>query len=77
MELHCPAAPCTAESDVLVCRCLRVSRAVLTDAIDTLGLASLKEVRCHTGAGAGCMCCHGRIKQLLREAATRQAEPVD
>jgi len=42
-----------------------VTEEVVTDAIVSLGLRTIKEVRSATGAGDGCTCCHSQIRELL------------
>lgn len=51
--------------DRVVCRCLRVTEQVVIDAIVTLGLRTVKEVRTATEAGDGCTCCHREISVYL------------
>jgi NAD(P)H-nitrite reductase large subunit len=51
--------------DRIVCRCLKVTEAVVIDAIVTLGLRTVKEVRKATEAGDGCTCCHKEIAAYL------------
>lgn len=64
----CPdpcAGPCAGCPDRMVCHCLKVTEELITGAIQTLGLRSVKDVRMATGAGEGCTCCHGQIRELL------------
>jgi bacterioferritin-associated ferredoxin len=44
---------------------LQVTEAAVIDAITTLELRTLREVRRHTGAGEGCTCCHEQIRRFL------------
>ena len=48
----CPG-PCSGCPDRIVCRCLKVTEAVVVEAITTLGLRTVTEVRQVTGAGDG------------------------
>jgi bacterioferritin-associated ferredoxin len=57
--LGCPAK--------VVCRCLQVTEKAIVDAITSFDLRTVKDVRGHTGAGDGCTCCHGRIRQYLEQ----------
>jgi NAD(P)H-nitrite reductase large subunit len=57
----------------LVCRCLRVTEAELVTALTTLGLRTVKEVRRHTGAGAGCNACHRLLHRYLEQHAAQPA----
>jgi NAD(P)H-nitrite reductase large subunit len=70
MDSFCPrdCGPCT-DAERLVCRCLRVAEETVTQAITTLGLRTVREVRQHTGAGDGCTACHGRLTGLLEARA--------
>lgn len=64
----CPdpcAGPCAGCPDRVVCRCLKVTEEAIADAIISLGLRSVHDVRSATGAGDGCTCCHGQIRELL------------
>lgn len=64
----CPdpcAGPCAGCPDRVVCRCLKVTEEAITDAIVSLGLRTVKDVRSATGAGDGCTCCHGHIREIL------------
>ena len=74
MPLHpldqrdCPdpcAGPCAGCPDRIVCRCLKVTEAVVVEAITTLGLRTVRDVRNATGAGDGCTCCHRQIREYL------------
>ncbi len=60
----CPG-PCAGCPDRIVCRCLKVTEGVIVEAITTLGLRSVTEVRQATGAGTGCNCCHRQIREYL------------
>src|SRR5581483_5469442 len=61
----CTPADCDACPDRIVCHCLQVSEAEIVQVITTLELRTVKDVRRHTGAGDGCMCCHARIRAYL------------
>lgn len=68
----CPdpcAGPCGGCEDRIVCRCLKVTEGRIVDAITTLGLRTVKDVRGATEAGSGCTCCHAQIRALLAEHA--------
>ena len=51
--------------DRVVCQCLKVTEHAVIDAIVTLGLRTVKEVRRATEAGTGCNCCHQEIAAYL------------
>lgn len=69
---HSAPSTCDACPARLVCRCLRVTEDAVVQAIDLLGLQTVQEVRCHTGAGDGCTACHRRLRKFLDQ---RQALP--
>lgn len=69
------AGPCAGCPDRVVCRCLKVTEGVIVDAIVTLGLRTVKDVKSATGAGDGCTCCHARIREYL-EVHVRTGRPV-
>ena len=51
--------------DRVVCRCLRVTEQVVIEAIVTLGVRTVKELRTATDAGDGCTCCHKELAAYL------------
>ena len=57
-----------------MCRCLKVAEAHIVEAIVTLGLRTVKEVRRATGAGDGCNCCHRELHALIEVHAEVQIE---
>lgn len=64
----CPdpcAGPCHGCPDRVVCGCLKVTEGTIVDAIQTLGLRTLTDVRRATEAGTGCTCCHKKIRSIL------------
>ena len=69
----CPSSGCSTK---FLCRCLKVTEAAVVQAIDTLGLQTVKEVRQHTGAGDGCTCCHAKIRRLLEAQPSRIPVPM-
>jgi bacterioferritin-associated ferredoxin len=52
-------------SDRFVCSCLRVTETALVEALTTLPIRNLRELRQLTGAGEGCTCCHVRLQQYI------------
>ena len=60
----CPG-PCAGCPDRVVCRCLKVTEAVVVEAIVTLGVRTIKELKAVTGAGDGCTCCHQELHGYL------------
>jgi bacterioferritin-associated ferredoxin len=69
MEKPCPAACCSDSYDPIVCHCLQVRESVLVEAITTLSLRTVRDVRHATGAGDGCTCCHRQLRQYLEGCA--------
>jgi len=66
MDTSHPSDTCSAECGLrFVCRCLRVTEAVLSEAFATQDIRTLKDIRRHTGAGDGCMACHRRLTTFL------------
>jgi NifU-like protein len=57
----------------VVCRCLGVTEEQLEAAVDRQSLHTLGDVISCTGAGAGCMSCHERIRQFLAARAGKPA----
>jgi bacterioferritin-associated ferredoxin len=53
----------------VVCRCLQVTEAEVVEAIQTLELRTLKDIRRATGAGEGCTCCHAALREFLEQHA--------
>ena len=67
MKPSCFASPCATCTNRVVCRCFQVREVTVVEAITTLGLRTVKEVRQHTEAGDGCTCCHGELRRLLAD----------
>lgn len=57
--------PCSADTDQIICRCLKVHESTVVEAIELYGAKSWKDVKRLTGAGDGCTGCHCAIKELL------------
>ncbi len=53
----------------LVCRCLGVTEAVLVEALVTLEIRTLQDLRRETGAGDGCTACHRLLRRYLEARA--------
>lgn len=68
------SGPCAGCPDRVVCRCLKVTEATIVEAIVTLGVRSVNELRIATGAGDGCTCCHRELRELLEVHAETQIE---
>jgi bacterioferritin-associated ferredoxin len=62
--------------DRVVCRCLRVTEEVVIDAIVTLGLRTVTEIRQVTAAGTGCNCCHKELAAYVAVYASSSSEPI-
>jgi bacterioferritin-associated ferredoxin len=62
----------------VVCRCLQVTEPVLLEALATMDLKTVKEIRRLTGAGDGCNACHRVLKRYLEQHQRdyASAEPI-
>jgi bacterioferritin-associated ferredoxin len=69
MTATCTPEACQQCSHRVVCRCLQVTEDRIVDAIQTLALRSVRDIRRATGAGDGCTCCHQELRQLLDQHA--------
>lgn len=56
---------CSACPARMICHCLQVTEDVIVQAVESLGLQTVKEIRSCTGAGDGCTACHRRLKTFL------------
>lgn len=54
------------DGDVIVCRCLSVTESEIQTAISAFNVQTVRELGRCTGAGKGCMACHGRLKALVK-----------
>jgi NAD(P)H-nitrite reductase large subunit len=76
MQHFCSIEDCNTCSGAFVCRCFRISEAELVEAVVTLELKNLKDVRRRTGAGDGSTACHERIMQLMEQHAYASSSPI-
>lgn len=67
---------CSGCPNRVVCRCLQVTEATAVEAITRLELRTVNDIRRFTGAGAGCTCCHGDLRELLEQHAPARALPL-
>ena len=58
---------CTGCPGKMVCRCLQVTREMLHDALVSLDLRTVQDLRQATGAGDGCTCCHRQLRLILEQ----------
>jgi bacterioferritin-associated ferredoxin len=73
----CRTHPCGTECpERFVCRCLQVTETELVEALITLELRTLKDIRRHTGAGDGCTACHRELKKYLERYGPSSALPI-
>lgn len=66
----CPdpcAGPCGGCPDRVVCRCLKVTEGAIIEAIVSLGVRSLGELKAATEAGTGCTCCHRQLRGYIED----------
>ena len=52
--------------ELIVCRCLNVTESEIQTAISAFNVQTLRDLGQCTGAGKGCMACHGRLKALVK-----------
>jgi len=71
MKLHSDS-PTSVCSGTVVCRCLNVSDVEIVEAITTSAIDTVRELRCATGAGGGCLACHGRLREYIRRHQAQQ-----
>lgn len=77
MDSFCSAERCDECPGRIVCRCLQVTESVVIEALTTLEIRTVKDLRRHTGAGDGCTACHTRLRHYLTEHAyASSAEPI-
>jgi bacterioferritin-associated ferredoxin len=79
MSPDCPKDGFGGCSTTLVCRCLKITEARLIEALTSLGVRTIAELRAQTGAGDGCTACHKILQQYLHRHAfclDPQPEPV-
>lgn len=57
-----------------VCHCLQVTEAEIVEIVCTGEAASLREIRCRTGAGGGCTACHFRIERMIEQHCPASAQ---
>lgn len=76
MSALCPPSRCDDCSLSYVCRCLRVTRAAVAEAVAALELKTVQEVRAHTGAGEGCTACHARLEEVIEEQCYSSSSPI-
>jgi len=58
----------TTLADPVICRCLRVTKSQIVDAVVLYGCETVREVTCTNKAGGGCNACHCRIRELISQA---------
>ncbi len=72
MDAACSQS-CSDCTSRLACRCLKITEEAVVHAITVMGFRTVREIRKATGAGTGCMCCHGLLARLIE----RHTEPVE
>ncbi|MBI1916997.1 MAG: (2Fe-2S)-binding protein [Planctomycetes bacterium] len=77
MESPCTSNGCGDCTERYACHCLGITADQVIQAVTTLGLRTLDELRQQTGAGAGCTACHRRLRLLIhRHAQSSSASPI-
>jgi NAD(P)H-nitrite reductase large subunit len=67
MATFCSHTECDTCPAQVICYCMHVTEDKIVDALQTLGLRTVREVRHQTRAGDGCTACHRRIQGLIDE----------
>lgn len=57
------------DGDSIICRCFKVTKQEVHDAVASGNARTISQLRCETGAATGCMACLCKVKQLLAERA--------
>ncbi len=73
MKLH-SSHPTPTSSDRVACRCLKVTTCEVAQAIVSLGIRSVRELRDKTGAGNGCNCCHRLLQKFIDQQCVAEVE---
>ncbi len=77
LESPCTSNGCGGCTERFACHCLGVTTEEVVQAVTTLGLRTLDELRQHTGAGEGCTACHFRLRRLLHlHAQSSSSSPI-
>ena len=63
--MDCQRNNCDECPERFLCHCLAVTEEVVTASIARFALATIEDIRRHTGAGEGCTSCHARIRAIL------------
>ena len=71
-----PSRDCSTCPGRMICHCLQVTEEAIVQAIDTLGLTTVKEIRTCTGAGDGCTACHRRLVKYLERRTELAVVPA-
>ena len=67
IEECCSTSAVAVSDDRVICRCLNVTESEVQTAISAFNVETVRELGRCTGAGKGCMACHGRLRSLIRE----------
>ncbi len=67
IEACCSTSDAAVSEDRVICRCLNVTESEVQTAISAFNVETVRELGRCTGAGKGCMACHGRLRSLIRE----------
>ena len=77
LENCCPGNGCGDCPGRYACRCLRITEEEVVQAVTTLRLRTVDELRRHTGAGDGCTACHRTLRLLLHQhAQSSSSSPI-
>jgi NAD(P)H-nitrite reductase large subunit len=56
-----------ASVDPTICRCMKVAKSTIANAIAACNLTSVDQITEKTEAGGACMCCHRHLQKMLTE----------
>lgn len=65
IQEYCSTSADAVCEDRVICRCLNVTESDVQTAISAFNVETVRELGRCTGAGKGCMACHGRLRLLI------------
>src|SRR5262245_17788524 len=67
MATGCSPSDCQTCPGRVVCHCLQVTEEFVVEAVQWLGLRTVKEIQQYTCAGDGCTACHTELRKIIDE----------
>jgi bacterioferritin-associated ferredoxin len=68
-SVELPVLSSDSTADPIVCHCFQVRESRIREAIQTLGLQSVRDIKFCLEAGDACMACHRKLNAILSEYA--------